>query len=70
MATLDAVDRDRLGCRGTLEDASHCLFDGEDLEDCPLLYPFIVPMAVCLMLVPLDCGEFMTDSSVLGDEMM
>ena len=70
MATLDAVDRGRLGYGGTLEDASRCLFDGEDIEDCPLFCPFIVPMAVCLMLVPLDCGEFMTDSSVLGDEMM
>ena len=60
MATLDAVDRGRLGCGGTLE----------DLEDCPLPCPFIVPMAVCLMLVPLGCGGFMTDSSVLGDEMM
>ena len=53
-----------------LGDASHFLFDGEDLEDCPLLCPFIVPMAMCLMLVPLDCGGFMTDLSVLGDEMM
>ena len=70
MATLDVIDRGRLGCGGTLEDASRCLFDGEDLEDCPLPCPFIVPMAVCLMLVPLDCGGFMTDSSVLGDEMM
>ena len=70
MATLDALDRGRLGCGGTLEDASRCLFDGEDLEDCHLLCPFIVPMTVCLMLVPLDCGGFMTDSSVLGDEMM
>ena len=41
-----------------------------DLEDCPFFCPFMVPMAVCLMLVPLDCGGFMTDSSVLGDEMM
>ena len=70
MATLDAVDRGRLGCGGTLEDALRCLFDGEDREDCPLLCPFIVPMAVCLMLVPLDCERFMTDSSVLRDEMM
>ena len=70
MATLDAVDRGRLGCGGTLEDALRCLFDGEDLEDFPLLCPFIIPMAVCLMLVPLDYGGFMTGSSVLGDEMM
>ena len=53
-----------------LEDASRCLFDSEDLEDCPLLCPFMVSITVCLMLVPLDCGGFMTDSSVLGDEMM
>ena len=51
MAILDVVDRGRLGCGGTLEDASCCLFDGEDLEDCLLLCPFIVPMAVCLMLL-------------------
>ena len=70
MATFDVVDRGLLGYGGTLEDASYCLFDGEDLEDCPLLCPFMVPIAVCLMLVPLDCGGFMTDSSVLGDEMM
>ena len=70
MATLDAVDCGRLGCGGTLEDASCCLFDGEDLEDCPLLCPFIVPMTVCLMLVPLDDGGFMIDSSVLGNEKM
>ena len=70
MATLDAVDRGRLDCGGTLGDASRCRFDGEDLEDCPLLCPFIVPMAVCLMLVPLDGGRFMIDSSVLGDEKM
>ena len=70
MATLDAVDRGRVGCGGTLGDASRCHFDGEDLEDCPLLCPFIVPMAVCLMLVLLDCGGFMIDLSVLGDEMM
>ena len=53
-----------------LGDASRCRFDGEDMKDFPLLCPFIVPMAVCLMLVPLDCGGFMIDSSVLGDEMM
>ena len=70
MATLDAVDRDRLGCGGTLGDASRCRFDGEDLEDCPLLCPFIFSIAVCLMLVPLDCEGFMIDLSVLGDEMM
>ena len=33
MATLDAVDRGRLGCGGTLVDASRCRIDGEDLED-------------------------------------
>ena len=70
MATLDAVDRSRLGCGGTFGDASRCRFDGEDLEDYPLLCPFIVPMEVCLMLVPLDCGGFITDTSILGDEMM
>ena len=70
MVTFEAVDRGRLGCGGTLEDASRSLFDGEDLEDCLLLCPFIVPIAVCLMLVPLDCGGFMTNSSGLGDEMM
>ena len=70
MATFDAVDRGLLGCGGTLEDASCCLFEGEDLEDCPLLCPFMVPMAVCLMLVLLGCGGFMIDSSVLGNEMM
>ena len=70
MATLDVVDHGHLGCGRTLEDASHCLFEGEDLEDCPFLCPFIVPIAVSLILVSLDCGGFMTDSSVLGDEMM
>ena len=70
MATLDAVDRGRLGCGETLGDALRCRFDGEDLKDCPLLCLFIVHMAVCLMLVLLDCGGFMIDSSVLDDEMM
>ena len=70
MAIFEAVDCGRLGCGRTLEDASRCLFDGEDLEDCPLLCPFIVLIAVCLMLVPLDCGGFMIDSGVLGNEMM
>ena len=32
--------------------------------------PFQVPTAVCLILVPLGCEGFMTDLSVLGDEMM
>ena len=69
MAIFDVVDRGLLGYGGMLEVASRCLFDGEDLEDCPLLCPFMVPIAVCLMLVPLDCRGFMTDSSVLGNEM-
>ena len=59
-----------LGCGGTLEDASHGFFDGVDLNDCPLECPFKVPIAVCLMLVPLGCEGFMIDLSVLGDEMM
>ena len=70
MATFDTVDRGRLGCGRILEDASRFLFDGEDLEDCPLLCPFMVPIAVCLMFVLLDYGGFMIDSSVSGDEMM
>ena len=53
-----------------LEDASRGLFDGEDRDDCPLLCHFMVPIAVCLMLVLLGCEGFMTDLSVLGDEMM
>ena len=53
-----------------LEDASHGLFDGEDLDDCPLECPFKVPTVVCLMLVPLGCEGFMTNLSVLGYEMM
>ena len=53
-----------------LDDASCGLFDGEDLDDCPLECPFKVPTIVCLMLVPLGCEGFMTDLSVLGDEMM
>ena len=59
-----------LGCGGTLEDASRGLFDGEDQDDCPLLCPFMVPIAVCLMLVLLGCEGLMIDLSVLGDEMM
>ena len=53
-----------------LEDASRGLFDGEDLDDCPLECLFKVLTTVCLMLVPLDCEGFMTDLSVLGDKMM
>ena len=53
-----------------LEDASRGLLDGEDLDDCPLVCPFKVPLAVCLMLVLLGCEGFMTDMSVLDDEMM
>ena len=53
-----------------LEDTSRGLFDGEDLDDCPLFYPFMVPIAVCLILVLLGCEGFMTSLSVLGDEMM
>ena len=53
-----------------LEDASRGLFDGKDLDDCPLVCPFKVPLAVCLMLVLLGCEGFMTDLSVLGDEIM
>ena len=64
------MDHGFLGCGGTFEDASRGLFDGEDLDDCPLVCSFKVPTAVCLMLVPLDCEGFMTDLSVLGDEMM
>ena len=70
MATFDDVDRGRLGYGGTLEDASRCLFDGEDLKDCPLPCPFMVPLAVCLILVLLGYEGFMIDLSVLGDEMM
>ena len=50
MVTFDAVDRGLLGSGGTLEDASRGLFDGEDLDDCPLECPFKVPTAVCLCL--------------------
>ena len=70
MATFDAVDQGLLGYGGTLEDASRGLFDGEDLDDFPLVCPFKVPLAVCLMLVLLGCEQFMIDLSVLGDEMM
>ena len=70
MATFDAEDRGLLGCGGTLEDAAHGLFDGEALDDCPLPCPFKVPLAVCLIFVLLGCEGFMTDLSILGDEMM
>ena len=66
----DAEDRGLLGCGGTLEDAAHSLFDGEALDDCLLLCVFMVPLTVCLILVLLGCEGFMTDLSVLGDEMM
>ena len=59
-----------MGCGETLEDAARGLFDGEALDDCPLPCPFIVPLAVCLILVLLGCEGFMTDLSVLGDGMM
>ena len=36
----------------------------------PFECPFKVPTTVCLMLVPLGYEGFMTDFSVLGDEMM
>ena len=70
MATFDAEDRGLLGCERTLEDAARGLFDGEALDDCPLLYTFMVPLVVCLILVLLGCEGFMTDLSVWGDEMM
>ena len=70
MATFDDEDRGLLGCRETLEDAARGLFEGEALDDYPLLCAFMVPLAVCLILVLLDCEGFMTDLSVLGDEMM
>ena len=59
-----------MGFRGTLEDAACGLFDGEALDDCPLPCPFKVTLAVCLILVLLGYEGFMTDLSVLGDEMM
>ena len=65
---IRCCNRGLLGCGGTLEDASRGLFDGEDLDDYPLDCPFKVPIAVCLMLVPLGCEEFMTDLSFLGDK--
>ena len=67
MATFDAEDR---GLLETLEDAARGLFDGEALDDCLLLYVFMVPLDVCLILVLLGCERFMTDLSILGDEMM
>ena len=70
MATFDVEDHGLLGCGGTLEDATRCLFDGEALDDCPLLCAFMVPLVVCLILVLLGCEGFMTDLSVLGDKMM
>ena len=68
MASFDAVDRGLLGCGGTLEDLLRGLFNGEDLDDCPLVCLFKVPLVVCLMLVLLGCEGFMTDLSVLGNE--
>ena len=59
-----------MGYRGTLEDAARGLFDGEALDDCLLPCPFKVTLAVCLILLLLGCEGFMTDLSVLGDEMM
>ena len=70
MATFDTKDRGLLGCGGTLEDAARGLFDGEALDDCPLPYLFKVTLVVCLILVPLGVEGFMTDLSILGDEMM
>ena len=70
MATFNVEDRGLLGCGGTLEDAARGLFDGEALDDCPLPYLFKVTFVVCLILVLLGCEGFMTDLSVLGDEMM
>ena len=48
----------------------HVVFSMVRIWRIALAFPFIVPIAVCLMLVPLDYEGFMTDSSVLGDEMM
>ena len=59
-----------MGCGGTLEDTARGLFEGEALDDCPLLYAFMVPLAVCLILVFLGCEGFMIDLNVLVDEMM
>ena len=70
MATFDVEDHGLLGYGGTLEDAVRGLFDGEALDDCPLLCAFMVTLVVCLILVLLGCEGFMTDLSVLGDEMM
>ena len=70
MATFDAKDHGLLGCEGTLEDATRGLFDGEALDDCPLPCPFKVTLVVCLILVLLGCEGFITDLSVLDDEMM
>ena len=66
MATFDVEDRALLGCEGTLEDAARGLFDGEVLDDCLLLCVFMIPLAVCLILVLLGCEGFMTDFSVFG----
>ena len=70
VATFDAEDCGLLGCGGTLEDVAPGLFDGEALDDCPLLCTFMVPLDMCLILLLLGCEGFMTDLSVLGDEMM
>ena len=59
-----------MGCGGTLEDVARGLFDGEALDDCPLPCLLKVTLAMCLILVLLGCEGFMTDLSVLGDEMM
>ena len=59
-----------MGCGGTLEDVARGLFDGEALDDFLLLCAFMVPLVVCLILVLLGCEGFMTDLSVLGNEMM
>ena len=59
-----------MGCGRTLEDAARGLFDDEALDNCPLPYPFKVTLVVCLILVLLGYEGFMTDLSVLGDEMM
>ena len=67
---MDTEDRGFLGCGGTLEDAARGLFDGKALDDCPLLCTFMVPLAMCLILMLLGCEGFMTNLSVLSDEMM
>ena len=70
VAIFDSEDRGFFGCEGTLENAACGLFDGEALDDWPLLCPFKVPLAVWFKLVPLDCDGFMIDLRVLGDEVM